>query len=187
MQSIWPTSLHFMRYVTVVTNRIKSNEIWKSSLCFLDWLHFTCLDFQISLYSYSHTCFAFMVLVSSGVFSGNAVNPRHFTYRLLSLLLIDGFCFQSPCSSLFVTSESENKILGSGTSVFNTAPSSFVPGMRFTIPVYMGLLEATVPYTLGLTSSQQQSSIKTTAFWNMGLCFLVEVDRRFRSAYCLHQ
>jgi hypothetical protein len=30
------------------------------------------------------------------------------------------------------------------------------------------------------------ASIKITAFWDTALCSLVEVDRRFRSAYCLH-
>jgi hypothetical protein len=29
--------------------------------------------------------------------------------------------------------------------------------------------------------------MKVTAFWDMALCSLVEVDRRFRGAYCLHR
>jgi hypothetical protein len=31
------------------------------------------------------------------------------------------------------------------------------------------------------------ASMKMTAFWNTAPCSLVEVDRRFRGAYCLHQ
>jgi hypothetical protein len=30
------------------------------------------------------------------------------------------------------------------------------------------------------------TSVKTTAFWDTAPCRLVEVDRRFRDAYCLH-
>jgi hypothetical protein len=30
------------------------------------------------------------------------------------------------------------------------------------------------------------ASIKIIAFWDIALCSLVEVDRRFRGAYCLH-
>jgi hypothetical protein len=29
-------------------------------------------------------------------------------------------------------------------------------------------------------------SVKMTAFWNVAPCSLVEIDRRFRGAYCLH-
>jgi hypothetical protein len=28
--------------------------------------------------------------------------------------------------------------------------------------------------------------MKVTVFWDVALCSLVEIDRRFRSAYCLH-
>jgi hypothetical protein len=31
-----------------------------------------------------------------------------------------------------------------------------------------------------------EANMKMTAFWNIALCSLVKVDRRFRAAYCLH-
>jgi hypothetical protein len=31
------------------------------------------------------------------------------------------------------------------------------------------------------------ASVKMTAFWEMSLCSLAEVNRRFRGAYCLHR
>jgi hypothetical protein len=30
------------------------------------------------------------------------------------------------------------------------------------------------------------ASVKTTAVWDIGLCSLTEVGRRFRGVYCLH-
>jgi hypothetical protein len=41
-------------------------------------------------------------------------------------------------------------------------------------------------YSVYEISGFQGASMKMTAFWDIVQCTLVEVDRRFRGAYCLH-
>jgi hypothetical protein len=41
--------------------------------------------------------------------------------------------------------------------------------------------------TLSMKMSGQLHASKTTVFWNVAVCCLVESDRRFRDAYCHHQ
>jgi hypothetical protein len=37
-----------------------------------------------------------------------------------------------------------------------------------------------------LNASIIRANVKMTVFWNVAPCNLVEIDRRFRGAYCLH-
>jgi hypothetical protein len=58
----------------------------------------------------------------------------------------------------------------------------FVVCIRTSYVVYTVLVKRLLVRFQFLTSA----GMKMTAFWNMVLCTLAEVDRRFISAYCLH-